>query len=173
MEWEGEYVPSPSVFVWSQFAEHLGIARCSCVVLLEQTGKQSVSETKMHVASVLKVTAEWKEDQRNWTRLLTWVQLWTKSPNKRGRMTFIPEMLAGRHLLLQWWQTDPLQYEITFSALLSATCVILLITAHCITVKGEQHSTTCPHLAAWPQLTDRVLCCRPSFTRSCPSWRSL
>lgn len=56
-----------------------------------------------------------------------------------------------------------------FSVLLSGTCAILRITAHCITVRGERPSSMYPHLVAWPQLTDWYLFCRACST----SWRAL
>lgn len=46
----------------------------------------------------------------------------------------------------------------------------LHITSPCITVRGRQRSSTCPHVAAWPQLTDWYLCCRPSFKPCSASW---
>lgn len=48
-------------------------------------------------------------------------------------------------------------------------CVILLITAHSITARGERSSSTFRHLAAWLQLTGWCLSCRPS---SAPCWSS-
>lgn len=51
--------------------------------------------------------------------------------------------------------------------------MILHITAHSITVRGERPSSTYPHLAAWPQLTGWYLCYKPSFRPCSTSWRTL
>lgn len=54
----------------------------------------------------------------------------------------------------------------------SGICVILLTTAHSITVGGRRPWSTSPRPAAWPQLTGWSLCCRTSSGPCWPSWRT-
>ncbi|CAG13079.1 unnamed protein product [Tetraodon nigroviridis] len=55
---------------------------------------------------------------------------------------------------------------------MAGICVILLITARSITVRGERPSSTFRRLAAWLRLTGWCLSCRPSSGPCWPSWRT-
>lgn len=163
---------------------HSSFGVCVCLSLLytwawpeapassswSRRGRTADTETEMCAVSVLRATAVWKEDQRNWTRSLTWRPS-PKSSDEQGWMSFIQETLAGRCLFLSCFHRHSRIWDDTSSSS-SGTCVISRITAPCITVGGERPSYTYPHLAAWAQQSDWYPCCRPSFGPCSTSWKT-
>lgn len=134
-------------------------------------GRMLVTETETCVASVLRGSAVWKADQRNWTRSLTWGPS-GRGWNRQAWTSFIPETLGGKREVQRCIQVlwrkciNPCLHSS------SGTCVILLFTAHSIMVKGERLSSTFHHRAAWLGLTGWCLSCRASSRPCWPSWRS-
>lgn len=132
-------------------------------------GRMLVTEIETCAASVLGGSAVWKEDRRNWTRSLTWGPS-GRSWNGQEWTSFIPETPGGKRevqccIQVLWRKCkDP--------CLLSSSgiCVILLITAHSIMVRGERPSSTFHHPAAWLRLTGWCLSCRASSGPCWPSW---
>lgn len=112
----------------------------------------------------------WKEDHRNWTRSLIWGPSGRRW-NRQKWTSFIPETLGGIWEVLCCIQGLWRKFKNPCLHSFSMICVILLITAHSITVRGERPSSTFRHLAAWLQLTGWCLSCGPSSS-SGPCWPS-
>lgn len=126
----------------------------------------------MCVASALRATAVWEEDQTNWTRSLTWWP-YPKRCGRQGWMSCPPETLAGRRLsfpMLCFKASQSLEVLLASSS--TGTCATLPITARCIMERGEQRSSMFPHLAASPPLTPWFLCCELPYWPCWTSWRT-
>lgn len=149
----------------------MGVAHGSSGIILEQTGKNVGYRDRDVCGFCPQRLCCVEGGPEKLDSLINMRTIWKEL--KQAGVDILYSRDAGRYMggpVLHSWTLEKMQKPCPYSS--SGICVILLITAHSITVRGERPSSTFHHLAAWLRLTGWCLTCRPSSRPCWPSWRT-